>query len=144
MTTIDPSAPATVPSEADQSAIAALPGRIGKAWANHDADAFADVFTEDGTMILPGVFKKGRDGIRSFMAQAFTGPFKGTQVTGQPINLNILTKDSAVLTTEGGVLAPGEKEVADARAIFASWIVVKRGDDWYVAAYQNGPRDAAA
>jgi len=141
MTTIDESAPATVPSEADQAAIAAVPGRIVAAWAKHDADEFAEVFTQDGTMILPGVFKKGRDEIRSFMAHAFAGPFQGTQVTGQPINLNVLTADSAVLTTAGGVLAAGETEVSDERAIRANWTVVKRDGEWQLAAYQNSPRD---
>jgi uncharacterized protein (TIGR02246 family) len=148
MTTLDESAPpvpvpaAPVLAAADQAAIAAVPGRIVAAWAEHDTDAFADVFTEDGTMILPGVFRKGHDEIRSFMATAFAGPFKGTRVTGTPINLQVLTESSAVLTTAGGVLAPGETEVADARAIRASWVVVRRGGEWQLATYHNSPRDA--
>lgn len=143
MTTIDPSALPTAPSDADRAAVAAIPGKIGTAWARHDADAFAEVFTEDCTMILPGVFRKGRDEVRSYMAQAFAGQFKGTQVTGRPINVSFLTADSAVLTTTGGILAPGETEVSDARAIRASWVLVKRGGEWYLAAYHNSPRDVA-
>ncbi|MFF5207163.1 SgcJ/EcaC family oxidoreductase [Streptosporangium sp. NPDC000396] len=143
MTTSSPSSTIAGPSAEDQAGIAALPQRIVAAWAEHDADAFASVFTEDGSMILPGVHQKGRDAIRSFMSAAFAGPFKGTRVTGQPIDLRFLGAEAGILITQGGVLSPGETEVSDARAIRASWVVVKQDGEWRLAAYQNSPRDAA-
>ena len=63
--TITSTAPA--PTAGDQAAVAHIPKRIIAAWESHDADAFAAVFTENATMILPGVFRKGRDEIRAFM-----------------------------------------------------------------------------
>ena len=124
---------------ADQAAIAALTQKVIAAWAYHDADAFAGVFTDDGTMILPGVYKKGREEIRAFLVESFAGNYKGTQVTGRPLEIRFFTPDSGVLITQGGVLGPGETEVADSQSIRASWTVVKRDGSWHLASYQNTP-----
>lgn len=132
---------ATGPSEAEQAAIAAVPGRLVSAWEAHDANAFAELFTADGTLILPGQYKKGRDEIREFMATGFAGPYQGTRVTGTPIDIKPLAPGAAALITQGGVLAPGESEVSARAAIRASWILVKRDGQWQLAVYQNCPRD---
>jgi uncharacterized protein (TIGR02246 family) len=143
--TTSTSVPTTAgPSDAEQAAIAAVPARMITAWAAHDADAFADLFTEDGTMILPGLYKKGRDEIRAFMAAEYAGRFKGTQVTGQPIDIKPLSADAVALLTQGGVLAPGETELSAEAAIRASWILVKRDGKWLLAVYQNCPLNPAA
>ncbi|MEU1228911.1 SgcJ/EcaC family oxidoreductase [Streptomyces sp. NPDC005828] len=130
-------------TDEDKAAIAALPQRVVDAWAAHDADAFAEVFTPDGSMIIPGVFQKGREAIRAFLTQAFEGPFKGTRVTGTPVDLRFANSDSGILITQGGILAPGETEPSAERAVNASWVVVKREGQWFLAAYQNSPRNAA-
>lgn len=137
-TTVEAANPA-----ADKAAVAAVPGRIVAAWASHDGDAFARVFTEDGSMILPGLYLKGRDDIRAYMTDAFAGHYQGTQVTGQPLDLRFLGRDAAVVTTQGGVLAAGQTEVSDDSAIRASWVVVRQDGEWLLAAYQNSPRDVA-
>ncbi|MFD1152014.1 SgcJ/EcaC family oxidoreductase [Saccharothrix hoggarensis] len=139
--TIDQATPTT--ADADRGAVAGLTARIVAAWADHDADAFADVFTEDGTMILSGVYQAGRADIRAFMAAAFAGPYRGTRVTGTPFSLRFLRDDVAVLLTAGGVLAPGETEVAQDRAIRATWLAVKQNGEWRLAAYQNTPASPA-
>lgn len=128
------------PAGADKAGVAALPGRLVQAWAKHDADAFADLFIEDGSMILPGVYQKGRADIRAFMSQAFAGPYKDTQVTGEPLEVTFLSDESAVMITQGGVIPAGEKELPDEAAIRASWVCVKRDGTWSLAAYQNSPK----
>jgi uncharacterized protein (TIGR02246 family) len=121
--------------------IAAVPGRLVSAWAAHDAEAFSQLFTQDGALIMPGIYKKGRDEIRQFMEAGYAGPYKGTSVTGTPIDIKPLGAGAVALLTVGGVLAPGEKEVSTKQAIRASWILVKDDGTWRLAVYQNSPRD---
>jgi uncharacterized protein (TIGR02246 family) len=130
-------------SSTDQAEITAVPARMVAAWAEHDADAFADLFTQDGTLVLPGVYQKGRNEIREFMATAYAGPYQGTRVTGSPIDVKVLADGAVALLTVGGVLAPGETELSDQAAIRASWILVRRDGRWQLAVYQNCPRDGA-
>jgi uncharacterized protein (TIGR02246 family) len=132
-------------TEADAAAIAALTQKVVAGWKQHDADAFASVFVEDGTMILAGVFCQGRDEVREHMAAAFSGPYKDTQVTGDPIGIRFLGPDVAILLSDGGVLAPGETEVAEERKIRASWLATRQDDgQWLLAAYQNTPQQDVA
>jgi uncharacterized protein (TIGR02246 family) len=140
--TTSTSVPGTAaPAELDPGEIAAVPARMVKAWAAHDAGAFAELFTHDGTLILPGVYKKGRDEIRAFMAAGYAGRYKGTRVTGSPLDIKSLGSDAVALVTVGGVLAPGETELSAKEAIRASWILVRREGEWLLAVYQNCPRD---
>ncbi|MCW3818269.1 SgcJ/EcaC family oxidoreductase [Micromonospora sp. DR5-3] len=125
----------------EQAAIAAVPARMVNAWREHDADAFAGLFAEDGTLILPGVFVQGRDAIRQFMANAYAGPYRGTTVTGTPIAIRPLGPGAVALLTEGGVINAGAEELAPENAIRASWILVKENDNWVLAVYQNCPRN---
>ncbi|GII88168.1 hypothetical protein Ssi03_61580 [Sphaerisporangium siamense] len=128
-------------AELEKAAVAAVPFRIVTAWARKDAKAFADVFTPDGTMILPGSYNKGTAEIEAFMADAFTNKYKNTTVTGTPLDLRFLTPDTAVITTGGGVLAQGETIVSDKEAIRATWVITRYEGDWKLAAYQNCSRD---
>ncbi|MFC4068996.1 SgcJ/EcaC family oxidoreductase [Actinoplanes subglobosus] len=132
------------PEAGEQAELAAVSRRMVEAWAAHDADAFADLFAEDGTLILPGVYQTGKAAIREFMAAAYAGPYRGTTVTGRPIAVKPLAPGAVAVLTEGGVLPPGATELPDASAIRASWILVKRDGRWVLAVYQNCPRDGAA
>ena len=98
------------------------------------------VFTEDGTMILPGdKFAKGREAVRTFMAGAFAGDYKGTQVTGTPVHLRLIGDDVAVLISRGGILEPGQNTVSPSRAVLATWLMQRQDGQWKLAAYQNTP-----
>ena len=138
------SAQVATDAAAEQAAITAVPARMVAAWAKHDAAAFADLFAEDGTLILPGVYVQGRDAIQEYMTAAYAGVYQGTTVTGQPIGLKPLAPGAVALLTVGGVLAPGETELSADNAIRASWILVRRDTGWKLAVYQNCPRDPGA
>jgi uncharacterized protein (TIGR02246 family) len=143
MTSNTPVAGAVGLSAEDQAQLAALPVRMVTAWAAHDAKAFSELFAQDGTLILPGIYKKGRDEIWQFMEAGYANQYKGTTVTGTPLDIKPLGEGAVALLTVGGVLAPGETELSTKEAIRASWICVRRDGKWELAVYQNCPRDAA-
>lgn len=122
-----------------------VPLRLVEAWSRNDAGDVAEAFTEDGILILPGdVFKQGRDEIKAFMEAAYAGPFKGTGVTGVPVDVRFASENVAVLRTHGGILAPGETTIIEELAVRSTWVVVKRDGTWQLAAYQNSPRGSGA
>jgi uncharacterized protein (TIGR02246 family) len=128
-------------TDADKAAVAALTQKVVASWAYGDAEGFASVFVEDGTMILAGVYCDGRAQVQSYMAEAFEGRYKGTQVVGKPLSMRFITDDVVILLSLGGVLEAGKTEVDHDSAIRASWLA-KRQDDgqWLLVAYQNTPR----
>lgn len=124
---------------AEQAAVATLTQQLLAAWAYQDADAIADLFTEDGTLILPGIYRQSRQDIRAYFKDAFANQYDGTQVVGKPISMRFFGPDVALLLSSGGVLAAGETEVSDAQAVRASWFAVRVDGKWRLAAYQNSP-----
>ncbi|GAB1511550.1 SgcJ/EcaC family oxidoreductase [Actinophytocola sp. KF-1] len=124
---------------ADQAAVATLPQQLLTAWVDEDANAIAELFTDDGTLILPGVFRKGREDIRLYFKEAFDNQYRGTRVVGTPLGLRFFGPDAALLLSSGGVLAAGETEVSDGQAIRASWFAVRVDGQWKLASYQNTP-----
>nr|AAM77985.1 unknown [Streptomyces carzinostaticus subsp. neocarzinostaticus] len=134
------SGPSVAAADRDVTAVADVPRRMMEAWASNDASAFASLFAPDGTMVLPGdVFQKGVDGIREFMTKCYAGPYKGTSVFGVPIDVRFTGPDTAILITQGGVMAPGEHSVAPDKEIRATWVLGKRDGAWLVEAYHNSP-----
>lgn len=131
----------TISNVAEESAARAVVERIGKAWEVHDADGFADTYTVDASMILSGDrYLKGRETIRHDITQQFKSAHRGTTLLQDIVDVRFLSSDCAVLITEGGVLAPGETEPAEERALRATWVVVKENGEWLIAAYQNNRR----
>ncbi|WP_028478582.1 SgcJ/EcaC family oxidoreductase [Nocardia sp. CNY236] len=118
---------------------AVIPQRIMDAWKNNDAAGFASVFTEDGTMILPGVHQKGRNAIAAFMTEAFAGPYAGTQVIGTPFDVKTLTDDVVILFTQGGIRPTTADSLPDGAWVRATWVLVRDGDSWSLASYTNAP-----
>jgi uncharacterized protein (TIGR02246 family) len=109
------------------------------AWAEGDADAFAELYTDDATVVQPGIHKKNNEDIRTTMAAGFAGPLKGSRVVDEPQSIRFLGPDAAVVISEGGILMAGQTELPPDRLVRATWVLTKKPDRWYVAAYQNSP-----
>ncbi|HXA34065.1 MAG TPA: SgcJ/EcaC family oxidoreductase [Acidimicrobiales bacterium] len=109
------------------------------AWAAGDADAFAQLYTDDATVVQPGIHKKNKEDIRTTMAAGFAGPLKGSRVLDEPQSVRFLGSDTAVVITEGGILMAGQTELPAERWVRATWVLTKQDERWHVAAYQNSP-----
>ena len=117
----------------EPAALQGVPQRVAAARATNDAEAYADVFTEDATLILPGdIFLNGKEGIRSFMAAGYSRPFKGARTYGEPLSVSAPELGAAVTVTSGGALDPE-------RAIRATWFVMSQGGPWRPSSCQNTP-----
>lgn len=122
----------------DEAAIRGVVNGIRMAWADNDADAFADAYTQDASMILSGDrYLSGRETIRKVVTQQFRTAHLGTTLLQDVVDLRFIGSGSAVAITEGGVLGPGEVRPAPARAIRATWVLSKQDGKWLIAAYQN-------
>jgi uncharacterized protein (TIGR02246 family) len=127
-------------ADAEQAAIAGATMKMISSWATNDADIFAAVFTDDATLILPGdVHLAGREAIRTYMAAAYKGRYRGTTVTGRPLSMRRLSEDVAVITTIGGVLEPEHTLLTEKATIRATWVLRRIGGEWLISAYHNSP-----
>lgn len=108
------------------------------AWSAGDADAFASLYTEDATVVMPAVFHQGREAIRDYMAVAFAGPLKGSRGIDEPQDIRILD-DTAIVVSNAGILFAGEQDLPAERERRATWVFSKQDDRWLISAYTNTP-----
>ena len=109
------------------------------AWADNDADAFAALYTEDATVVQPGIFKTNKEVVRTTMAAGFAGPLKGSIVHDEPQSVRFLGPDTAIVVTEGSVIMAGQTEIHSTPQVRATWVLTKQDGQWLVAAYHNSP-----
>lgn len=144
MTTSTTSSNGSVGTELARTEVHAVLRSLYDAWADHDADAFADLYLEDATVVMPGVLHQGRDAIQAYMAMSFAGPLKGSRAVDEPVGVHFLHEATAVVISRGGILMAGESEVPAARQRIATWVLVRREDRWWIAAYANAPATPSA
>jgi|SRR3954454_12122987 uncharacterized protein (TIGR02246 family) len=123
----------------DETAVKDLLAQMVAAWDANDADAFAELYTDDTVVVTTGKYTQGKEGVRAFMAGGFAGPLKGTTSVEEPDQIRFVTDDVAIVNTISGFVLPGEKTVQPSLERRATW-VLRRGDDgWRVASYHNCP-----
>jgi uncharacterized protein (TIGR02246 family) len=116
-----------------------IPQRIQAAWARNDADFFADTFTENGSLLMQDNQLTSREQIRAYMAAGFEGPLKGARVHGWPMFVKYLNDKVAMVVTQGGIIMPGETEIAPERQIRATWIITEQDGEWKLVSHQSSP-----
>jgi len=125
----------TTGSKANQRAVLDVLKGVYEAWEANDAEAFVADYFDDASVVQPGVYRKNRQEIQSSMAGAFAGPLKGSRVIDQPQDVRFLSEDAAIVISEGGILFPGQDSVSSEGRVRATWVLAKRDNRWFVAAY---------
>lgn len=123
----------------EEGAVLTAPLRIRAAWTANDADAFADMFVDNGSMLAGDTQLMSREEIRAYLADVFAGAYRGSRMTIEPREIRLLTSSVAVAVTQGGIIRDGEESLAATAQERAMWVVVKRDGDWRIASYQTSP-----
>lgn len=125
----------------EEKNVLAVIDTVYAAWARNDAEVFVEVFTEDGTSVLPGAYRAGAAEIRDRMAESFAGPLKDTHVLDETIAVRFPAEGTAIVTARNAVVFPGESDDVPAdRWVVATWTLVRDGEGtWKAAAYHNSP-----
>ncbi|MER7007239.1 SgcJ/EcaC family oxidoreductase [Dactylosporangium sp. NPDC000555] len=113
--------------------------RARAAWAENNADAFADIFIDNGSALFGDTQLKGREEIRGYLVEAFAGPYKATRLFEEPREVRLLTDSSAIIVTDGGLVREGEETVDPANLVRAMWVAVRHDGDWRIVSYQSCP-----
>jgi uncharacterized protein (TIGR02246 family) len=112
----------------DERAIRALHARLYDAWARGDGDAYAACFTENSDYItFTGLRLRGRAENAERHGALFRGPLKGTTLSADIVNLELLSSSVALAHCFG--TGPNKS--------YQTYVFVKSGSDWLIRAFQN-------
>jgi uncharacterized protein (TIGR02246 family) len=124
---------------ADTQAVRQTLEKVYTAWANNDADAFAALYADDVTVVMPGTFLAGRSAVRDYMAAAFAGPLKDSRAVDDPQEIRIINGDSAIIVSKAGIVMAGQDRVPTEGEVLATWVLSRIDGDWLIASYTNVP-----
>jgi len=123
----------------DEGAAFTAPLRIRAAWDANDADAFADMFVENGSMLVGDRQLMNREEIREYMAEAFSGAYQGSKLTEEPLEIRLLNDTVALAVTDGGIIPKGADSVAPDDLVRGTWLIVRTDNDWRIVSRQTSP-----
>ncbi|UQX05376.1 SgcJ/EcaC family oxidoreductase [Streptomyces sp. RerS4] len=123
----------------EEGAVLSVPLRFRGTWDRGDADALADVFADNGSLLLGDDQLQGREQIRARLTESFAGAYRGTRVVHDPVSVRFLADGVAVAVTEGGVVRADQDGPAPEDQVRAVWVVVKEEGDWKLFSYQTSP-----
>lgn len=111
--------------------------RAMAAWTANDADAFADCYADDASVVLQGgVFLHDKAEIRAFMGAGFAGRLAGSTGIDNAESVRVVG-DTAVVISLSGYQFSGEAELPADRLRRATWVLTRDAGEWLVLAYHN-------
>lgn len=122
----------------DHEAIQALMQGLFEAWAAGDADAYADLFTEDADYIaFDGVNQKGRAAIAEGHRPLFERWLRGSRLIGSTPNIRFLAPEVALIHARGDTLLAGKATPELGRESVQTLVAVNRDGRWRFTAFHN-------
>ena len=119
-------------SEHPDKSVQAVFKAMSEAWAAPDATEVAACYTDDATVIGPGIYLRGRDDIRQSMAVAFAGPLKDSLRPHSTQSVRFLPGGTAIVVTESATIFPGEAAAPPDRQHLVTWLLTGHDDQWLV------------
>jgi uncharacterized protein (TIGR02246 family) len=123
----------------DEAEIRNVEKRQQDAWNQHDAKAYAGLFTEDGDIVnVVGWWWKGRAEIASKLTDAYAFVFKESALTLTDVQVKFLTPDIAVAHikwTMTGARTP--KGIPEPQQGIQIQVLQKQAGKWLIASFQN-------
>ena len=123
----------------DEAEIRRLQRRQQDAWNQHDAKAYASLFTEDGDIVnVVGWWWKRRAEIEKKLTDAYAFVFKESTLTVTDVQFKFLTPEIAVAHvkwTMTGARTP--KGIPEPQQGIQIQILQKQAGKWLIASFQN-------
>jgi len=123
----------------DEAEIRRVQRRQQDAWNQHDAKAYASLFTEDGDIVnVVGWWWKGRAEIEKKLTDAYAFVFKESTLTVTDVQFKFLTPEIAVAHvkwTMTGARTP--KGIPEPQQGIQIQILQKQAGKWLIASFQN-------
>lgn len=131
--------PVSAAREQDDAAIRQVQMLQAAAWNEHDAKAYANLFTKDGDVVnVVGWWWKGRVEIESKLAAGFAFVFRESKLTITDVQVRFLSPTVAIAhvrwTMMGAKMPPGMPEP---RVGIQLQVLQREGGKWLIASFQN-------
>jgi uncharacterized protein (TIGR02246 family) len=136
---------------AEGTAIFELAQALQDAWNRGDAAGYASLFTDDADFVAwNGAYGRGRHAIENGHRPLFDGPLAGSRMvlvddnaqSAPPGSLRFVRPDVAIMVIPGVVTLAGQSATGPDHESLQTFVLVKNGDRWRVAAFQNTRKQA--
>jgi uncharacterized protein (TIGR02246 family) len=122
----------------DEEKLRALVQQIVEGWSHANGSMIASAYAGDGTLVAgDGTVTRGPDAIARYHDRLFQDFLKGTRLTVAVRSVHFLNEDVALMQTEGGILWPGQQQLAPGNSGVQSFVAVRQDGTWRVRLFQN-------
>ena len=124
----------------NDEAIRQTTSHFSAAWNQADAQAVAEVFSEDADLVIPqGLMMNGRSAIAKFYARVFANGYAGSEGTAAVKQIKMVREDLAIVDGEWSITgahdASGNIRPPE-RGIFCA-LVERQSDKWVIRALRE-------